>query len=140
MSTGPSEDYPKLKAAAVGAGLYGEVNLRAGQREPRVELVRVWSRSEQREATYQDMINFARLRDALDSFDIANNCVQSLAIPESVVHAVWLQTLYENTGKPFCCWYAKSQQVAEETLEVASAAAGELDVSELDIMVPTEGA
>ncbi len=82
---------------------------------------------QRREATRQDMVNFARISDTLDNFDIANNCVQCLQIPESVVHAVWLQILYENAGKPFCCWYAKSQQVAEETIEVASAASGGLD-------------
>ncbi len=37
-----------LKAAVVGAGIYGGVHARAWQRDPRVELARIWSRSEER--------------------------------------------------------------------------------------------
>ena len=48
LSISSGENYQKLKATVVGAGLYGEVHIRAWHREPRVELVRVWSRSEQR--------------------------------------------------------------------------------------------
>ena len=38
----------RLKAAVVGVGIYGEVHARAYQRDPRTELVCVWSRSEER--------------------------------------------------------------------------------------------
>ncbi len=38
----------RLKAAVVGGGIYGEVHARAYQRDPRTELVCVWSRSEER--------------------------------------------------------------------------------------------
>ena len=49
MSSAPNQDTEQqLQAAVVGAGIYGEVHIRAWQREPRVQLVRVWSRSEQR--------------------------------------------------------------------------------------------
>ncbi len=33
---------------------------------------------QRREATRQDMVNFARISDTLDNFDIANNCVQTV--------------------------------------------------------------
>ncbi len=39
---------PKLKAAVIGAGIYGQVHARAWAGDPRTELVCVWSRSEER--------------------------------------------------------------------------------------------
>ena len=47
LSCGASAEQ-QLRAAVVGAGIYGQVHIRAWQRHRGVELVRVWSRSEQR--------------------------------------------------------------------------------------------
>jgi len=77
-----------------------------------------------RKAEKRDMVDFARLGDALDNFSIANACVQPSDVPEDLIHVVWLEVLFTNTRKPFCCWYAREPQVARDTIAVASAAQG----------------
>lgn len=82
---------------------------------------------ERRLATKQDMMDFSRLGDKLEYFDISNACVQASDVPEEIIHIVWLQVQFKTSGKPFCCWYARKPQVALDTIEVASAALGGLD-------------
>ena len=77
-----------------------------------------------RRAAKRDMVDFAKLSDALNNFSIANACVQPADVPEDVIHVVWLEVLFTNTRKPFCCWYAREPQVAKDTIAVASAAQG----------------
>lgn len=77
-----------------------------------------------RKATKNDMTDFARLSDLLDNFSIANACVQPADVPEEIIHVLWLEVLFMNTRKPFCCWYARDPQVARDTIAVASAALG----------------
>jgi trimethylamine--corrinoid protein Co-methyltransferase len=80
-----------------------------------------------RRAMKRDMVDFARLGDALHNFSIANACVQPTDVPEDVMHVIWLEVLYTNTRKPFCCWYAREPQVAYDTIAVASAAQGGIE-------------
>jgi trimethylamine--corrinoid protein Co-methyltransferase len=80
-----------------------------------------------RRALKKDMVSFARLSDALENFSIANACVQPSDVPEDIIHMVWLEVLFTNTRKPFCCWYARDPQVARDTIAVASAAQGGIE-------------
>ena len=82
MSIGSGEDYQKLKAAAVGAGLYGEVHIRAWHREPRVELVRVWSRSEQRARSSGEKYDVPYTTDLAEIADDEQIDLVSIATPD----------------------------------------------------------
>lgn len=77
-----------------------------------------------RKALKKDMVDFARLSDALHNFSIANACVQPTDVAEDIIHVIWLEVLFTNTRKPFCCWYAREPKVAHDTIAVASAAQG----------------
>ena len=77
-----------------------------------------------RDATYQDMVNFITLSDALEHFTIANPVVQPPTIPVRVMHAVWEQVIVSNTVKPSCTWYATDQQTAVDTIRILEAAQG----------------
>jgi len=82
---------------------------------------------QRREALKKDMVNFTRLVDRLPNFSFGNGVVKPSDVPDSVIHAIWIQNIIENTSKPSCCWYATSVQMAQDTIEILSAASGGLD-------------
>ena len=77
-----------------------------------------------RKALKEDMIKFARLVDGLPNFSVGNGVVKPWDVPDSVIHAVWMQNILKNTSKPSCCWYAVSPQMAQDTISILAAASG----------------
>lgn len=84
----------------------------------------VESDSKRRAATYQDLLKFTLVSEALSNLSIGNGVVQPREIPISVMHAIWNQNAVNRMSKPSCCWYAKDFSVAEDGLRILEAAAG----------------
>lgn len=82
---------------------------------------------QRREALKQDMVNFTRLVDGLANLAFGNGVVKPSDVPDSVIHAVWIQNILKNTYKPSCCWYATSARMADDTIKILQAACGGLD-------------
>ncbi len=82
---------------------------------------------QRREALMEDTVNFTRLIDGLDNLSFGNGVVKPADVPDSVIHAVWLQNILRNTYKPSCCWYATSKEMAADTISIMAAACGGLD-------------
>lgn len=80
-----------------------------------------------REALMEDTVNFTRLVDGLDNLSFGNGVAKPADVPDSVIHAVWIQNILKNTYKPSCCWYATSEQMAADTINIMAAALGGLD-------------
>ncbi len=79
---------------------------------------------ERRQAVSEDLIRFTRLVDALPNLAIGNGVVKPNDVPDSIMHAVWNYNAVTNTVKPSCCWYAITTQMAQDTIEILSAACG----------------
>ena len=79
------------------------------------------------QATLQDLIKFTRLVDALPNLVIGNGVVKPHDVPESIMHAVWNYNAVANMAKPSCCWYATTARMAQDTIEILSAACGGID-------------
>ncbi len=82
MTAGRNKDEQKLKAAAVGAGIYGDVHIRAWQRHPCVELVRIWSRSQQRAQSTGEKYGVAYTTDLQQIADDERIDLVSIATPD----------------------------------------------------------
>ncbi len=52
-----------------------------------------------RKATERDIVNFARLSDAMDNLPIGNGMIWAQDIPKSVFHARYFELLVKNNGK-----------------------------------------
>lgn len=79
---------------------------------------------DRRKANLDDLLRFTCLVDALENFSIGNGVVLPQDVPDVVMPTVWDLNAAVNTSKPSCCWYATSQQMAEDGLSVMTAAAG----------------
>lgn len=77
-----------------------------------------------RKATYQDLLKFTSLAEALPNFAIGNGVVQPQEIPHQVMAAVWNRNATTRMTKPACCWYATDFQEAEDGLRILEVAAG----------------
>ena len=85
------------------------------------------SNYQRREAVMEDTVNFTRLIDGLGNLSFGNGVVKPSDVPDSVIHAVWMQNILKNTYKPSCCWYATSKEMAADTINIMAAACGGLD-------------
>lgn len=52
-----------------------------------------------RKAIERDIVNFARLSDAMDNLPIGNGMIWAQDIPRSVFHARYFELLVKNNGK-----------------------------------------
>src|SRR3990172_3289213 len=72
----------RIRVAVVGAGIYGWVHMSAFAREPRTELVCVWSRTEERARAAAEKFNIScttRLEDIVEDERIQ---IVSIATPD----------------------------------------------------------
>ena len=72
----------KLGAAVIGVGIYGEVHVGTYQKDPRVELVKIWSRSEKRAKAIGEKYNCAYTNDLKEIAQDKRIKVVSIAIPD----------------------------------------------------------
>ena len=72
----------RLGTAVIGAGIYGEVHIRTYQKDPRVELTKIWSRSEKRAKAVGRKYNCPCTTDLKEIAGDKNIKIVSVATPD----------------------------------------------------------
>jgi len=77
-----------------------------------------------RKATEQDIMNFARLSDAMDNLPIGNGMIWAQDIPKSVFHARYFEVLVKNNGKVIPAGDGLDQKTTDDLIHLSSVVCG----------------
>ena len=77
-----------------------------------------------RAAVLDDIVDFARLGDALPNFSLGNGVVWAQDVPPSVFHAVYFEALVKNCGKPTPGGDILSPQIGRDLMELCGIVLG----------------
>lgn len=77
-----------------------------------------------RKATERDIIDFARLSDAMDNLAIGNGMIWAQDIPKSVFHARYFEVLAKNNGKVMPAGDGLDQKTTDDLIRLSSIVCG----------------
>ena len=75
-------------------------------------------------ATERDIIDFARLSDAMDKLPIGNGMIWAQDIPKSVFHARYFEVLAKNNGKVIPAGDGLDQKTTDDLIQLSSIVCG----------------
>lgn len=77
-----------------------------------------------RKATEKDIMDFARLSDAMDNLPIGNGMIWAQDIPKSVFHARYFEVLVKNNGKVTPAGDGLDQKTTDDLIRLSSVVCG----------------